>query len=371
MPPTNLESPLIEQHRAAGAELEPYFGVVLPAQFGDPTAEHRLARTAVVLLDTNFRAVFSLTGPDRVRYLNAVLTNNIRDLTPGQGSIGLFLNAQGHILAELETLADPERLIVLGHLCAGQKTAETLDKFIIMDDATLADESAQTGMLAIEGPRVTEMVEKMTGVKLASLEGHGHVETVVRSSSGDVSCRLIHHSSFGFPGADFLVTRRNLAELWDALAASVRTHGGAPMGYRALNALRLEAGVPWFETDFGERYIPHEAGLANSHVSYVKGCYTGQEIVERVRSRGQVHRRLRGLQFAGAEPPPSGTALIAGGTEVGAVTSAAFSPLLGRSIGMGYLRGEHNNPGSILECAGQRAEVVELPLRSALAPASS
>ncbi len=98
-------SPLAELHRAAGVGLEPYFGVLLPAQFGDLAAEHRVARETAALIDTNFRAVLSLAGQDRVRYLNAVMTSNVRDLAPGQGNVGLLLNAQGHILAELETLA--------------------------------------------------------------------------------------------------------------------------------------------------------------------------------------------------------------------------------------------------------------------------
>ncbi len=106
-----------------------------------------------------------------------------------------------------------------------------------------------------------------------------------------------------------------LGPLWEALGRPF-AHGGAPIGYRALNALRLEAGIPWFGADFDERQIPHEAALEKSHISYIKGCYTGQEIVERVRSRGRVNRRLTGLQFAGATAPEAGAALIAGGTEV-------------------------------------------------------
>ena len=91
----------------------------------------------------------------------------------------------------------------------------------------------------------------------------------------------------------------------------MRDHGGAPIGYRAFNALRLEAGIPWFGADFDEHQIPHEAALENTHISYTKGCYTGQEIVERVRSRGHVNRRRTGLLFSGAEPPPPGTPLTA------------------------------------------------------------
>src|SRR5437764_15468890 len=98
----SIDSPLHAFHQSAGAELGQYFGVNLPAQFTDFAAEYRTARQSATLVDTNFRTVFSLTGPDRSRYLNAVLTSNVRDLRAAQGTIGLLLNAQGHILAELE-----------------------------------------------------------------------------------------------------------------------------------------------------------------------------------------------------------------------------------------------------------------------------
>jgi len=384
-----LESPLIEKHRAAGAELAAYFGVMLPRQFGpppfgDPSAEYRVAREAAALVDTNFRAVFSLGGPDHVRYLNAVMTSNIRDLKPSQGTLGLLLNSQGHILAELESLELADALLVLGHQMIGPKTAETLEKFIIMDDATLTDETALHGSLAVEGPAAADVVRELTGVELAALADREHVVGAVKRGAEGIAeaipCRIWRHSlfshqgsgsqGFGFAGAEFLVRRDALAPLWDALAAAVGAHGGAPIGYRAVNELRLEAGIPWFGTDFDERQIPHEAAVEISHISYIKGCYTGQEIVERVRSRGHANRRLSGLQFSGAEVPEPGAALLADGADAGNVTSAAFSPVLGRAIGMGYVRREHNQPGSILQCGSGTAEVIELPLRTAATSAS-
>jgi folate-binding protein YgfZ len=362
----NIESPLLELHHAAGAQVAQYFGVVLPAQFADPADEHRLARQAAALADTNFRAAFSLSGPDRVRYLNAVLTSNVRDMAAGQGTIGLLLNGQGHILAELEALAREDRLIVLGHAMVREQTAAILDKFIIMDDATLTDETAETGTLAVEGPAAPAIVRELTSLDLRALPARGHAEATVKVPGGETPCRVIHHSLFGFPGAEFLVRRDALAALWAALAGAVRARGGAPIGYRALNSLRLEAGVPWFGSDFDAHHIPHEAALEGTHISFTKGCYTGQEIVERVRSRGHVNRRLTGLAFASEAPPEPGSALLAGGADVGIVTSASFSPLLGKSIGLGYVRREHNTPGSVLQCGQTAAEVIELPLRAAL-----
>src|SRR5262249_35588463 len=146
------------------------------------------------------------------------------------------------------------------------------------------------------------------------------------------------------------------------LADAVRTRGGRPMGYRALSTLRLEQGRPWFGYDFGEKQIPHEAGLERSHISYTKGCYTGQEIVERVRSRGHVNRQRVLLEVSGREVPAAGTTLTAAGAEAGYLTRAAHSPELGATIAMAYLRREQSGVGAPLACGPERATVIRPPL---------
>lgn len=362
-----LKTPLAELHRAAGAEFAEFFGVRLPSQFGDPLAEYEAARNNVALVDTNFRAVFALTGPDRVRYLNAVTSGNIRDLTPGQSALGLLLNAQGHMLAELITLVLEDRLLVLSHAYLRQRTFEILDRFIIMDDATLADDTAQTGTLAIEGPKAPELLRKLMHVDYMQLPAGAHVTAVLDSAGAAIPCRVLRHSLFGLRGAELLLPRESLPAAWQALTAAARVQGGSPIGYRALNMLRLEAGIPWFGTDFDERQIPQEAGVEPTHISFTKGCYTGQEIVERVRSRGHVNRRLTGLLFSSAEvPEPGATLLGTDGNEAGHITSAAFSPLAGKATGMAYLRREYLEPGTTLQCGNMTAEVIEVPRRAAL-----
>ena len=364
---STLETPLAEAHRAAGAEFAEFFGVRLPAQFGDPLAEYEAARNNVALVDTNFRAVFALTGPDRVRYLNAVTSGNIRDLTPGQSALGLLLNAQGHMLAELMTLVLEDRLLVLSHAFLRQRTFEILDRFIIMDDAALADDTAQTGTLAIEGPKAPDLLRKLMHVEYMQLPDGAHVTAVLDSAGAAIPCRVLRDSLFGLRGAELLLPRESLSAAWQALSAAARTLGGSPIGYRALNMLRLEAGIPWFGTDFDEHQIPQEAGVESTHISFTKGCYTGQEIVERVRSRGHVNRRLTGLLFNSAEvPKPGATVLAKDGTESGHITSAAFSPLAGKATGMAYVRREYLEPGTTLQCGNVAAEVIEVPLRAAL-----
>src|SRR5271165_2324038 len=129
-----LETPLLALHRTAGATIGEYFGTLLPARFGDFAAEYAALRETVGLLDTNFRAFFSFTGPDRQRYVNALLTSDVRDLRTGQGTVGLLLNPQGHILAEVETYLLEGSILACSHAMIRERTFSTFDKFIIMDD---------------------------------------------------------------------------------------------------------------------------------------------------------------------------------------------------------------------------------------------
>ena len=352
-----METPLAAQHRAAGAEMGEWFDCALPSRWGDAAEEERFAVESVALSDKNYRAYLSFTGPDRVRYLNAILTNNIKDLGAGDGAVSLLLNPQGRILAEIETYAREGQLFCVSYAMIRARLVEWLEKYIIMDDVTLTDETDAFGTLALEGPRTAEVVQQLTGVPLASRAELHQVEARVAG----MWCLLSRRSPGGVAGAEFLAARGDLAKLWPALLRAVQNSGGGAMGYAALSARRLAQGIPWFGYDFGEQQIPHEAGLQDSHISYTKGCYTGQEIVERVRSRGQVNRVRVLLKFSGPGIPASGTSLLVDGKEIGHVTRAAYSPALEAPIGMGYLRRENGAGGSEVQLSSGKATVITAP----------
>src|SRR5580704_10058187 len=361
-----IETPLAALHQSAGATMGTWFGCALPDHWIDARAEEEFALKRVALVDKNYRAYLSFTGPDRVRYLNAILTNNIKDLSTGQGNVSLLLNPQGHILAEIETYALHESLFCVSYAMIRERLIESLDKYIIMDDVTLTDETQRYGTLAVEGPKAAAVAQELTGIDLSTLSELGRKETTVAS----IPCCITKRSPGGIAGGEFLAERETLAKLWHILSESVRKHGGGPMGYAALSAQRLAQGVAWFGYDFGEKQIPHEAGLEGSHISYTKGCYTGQEIVERVRSRGQVNRRRVDLIFDGASAPDAGETLTVDGKEVGSVTRAAVPSFLAQAIGMGYVRKDHNAAGSQLRWSGGAAVVSKFPdAFSAAAPA--
>jgi folate-binding protein YgfZ len=352
-----LETALAEPHRAAGARMGTWFGCSLPDDFGDWKREYRFGAKSVGLIDGGYRAYLSLTGPDRVRYLNAVVTNNVKDLAAGRGVIALLLNPQGRILAEVEIYSVGETLLCVSYAMIREQLVETLDKFIIMDDATIRDDSQRYTTVSLVGPAAAEMVTEQTGLDLNAM-----AELEMRTAAlGTISCSVVRKTVGKRAAADFMVERSAAGDVWEILIKAAGSHGGGPMGYTAWNALRLEHAIPWFGYDFGDKQIPHEAALQDSHISYTKGCYTGQEIVERVRSRGQVNRQRALLAFSGSNVPAAEESLTVAGQQVGFVTSAAAPPSLPFAIGMGYVRKENRAVGTVLDWNGGTARVAALP----------
>ena len=336
-----METPLIEVHRAAGAKLAEYDGCVLPESFSDLERECRAVRESAALYDTNWQAIFTLAGRDRAKYLHNISSNDIKGLAEGGGTLALLLNPQGRILAELEVYALPEKLLVLTHASRREATLATLKKYVIGSQVTIEDVTDRYGSLGVSGMG-------------SDLSEPGAKEMMFESGQGYV----LRRTRIGNVNTQFVAPLADLPGLWQKMLGVVRAAGGEPIGMAAFHALRLEAGVPWYPADFNDGTIPHEAALETTHISFTKGCYTGQEIVERVRSRGHVNRKRVGLKFSTAAPPAPGTKLLAGGAEIGFVTSGAVSPTAG-AIGMGYVRREQFAPGSVVEFEGGSATVWE------------
>jgi glycine cleavage system T protein len=346
--------------RTAGAVFGEWFGWELPARFADPTVEHRTVRNSVGLIDLSYRGILELTGKDRARFLNGLVTNDVKSLKPGAGQYAAMLTAHGKLVADMRiyALADAHWLDLHEELIP--KVREVLERHLISDRVEIRDRSAEFAMVALQGPASVEMLSRMEIGEVKGLAEYQHLETTIEG----VTVRVMRASETGEEGFVVAVPIPSGATVWEALLKAGRDDQLRPVGMEALNILRIEAGIPWYGADMDETILLQEAGLERA-ANFSKGCYLGQETVARVAHRGHVNWHLVGLLFEGGEAPDVGTKLLHEQREVGRITSAVRSPALDRPIALGYVRRERMAPGTIVQLQTQKgpsaAEIVPLP----------
>ncbi len=308
------------------------------------TDGYQALRETAALLDVSGRGKVKATGEDRVRFLHAMLTNHVEQLQPGQGCYAFLLNAQGRVLADMDLFCFPSHFLLDTEPETREKLYSLLDNYIIADDVTLEDVTPRLATLAVEGPRAAE-----TLAAAGAPVPEGDHETTAWDGAVVAAVSLT-----GQPGFRIFVPAGEKESAIQRLAAA----GAVEATWQDAHIVRVENGRPRYGEDLTERYIPHETQVFRA-VHFNKGCYVGQEIVERVRARGHVNRLLVRLRAAGNEAPEPGTALTAGGKEAGVLTSAAYSPALDAVAALGYVRAVHAKKGERLEAGGLQFEVVD------------
>jgi folate-binding protein YgfZ len=341
---------------ASGARLGMYRGAETPANFGDTAAEFRVLLQGCALLDLSWQAKLVLAGEDRVRWLNGMVTNNVRDLTPGHGVYSFLLSAQGRIQGDLVAYNRGDYLLVTTDREQAPTIAEIFDRFIIMDDVEVADISGKLAAVGVADPKSREILAA-AGLEVSQLEAGQVIDAVWRT----VGISVARSAQPQMDGFEIWFAAENADALWDALVAA----GAAPVGSEALELYRIVRGVPRFGVDLRERDLPQETGQQHA-LNFAKGCYIGQEIVERIRSRGNVHRMFTGFQVQGtpaAEPPAAGTKVRVNDKDVGEMTSAARIPFPSgeRTLALGYVRREAAPAGATVQIGEQSATVQTLP----------
>jgi tRNA-modifying protein YgfZ len=307
------------------------------------TDGYRALRESAAWFDLSARGRIRATGEDRKRLLHALTTNNVGELEPGLGLYAFFLNAQGRVLADAVILCAGEYLLISTEPETRQSVLEHIDRFIIADDVTLEDATATTCEFALEGARAAE--------RLAALGAPVPEAEYAWTLWNDVT--VVQASSTGKPGFRLIAPIEKKAGL-QALLANAAPEASAS----DVLAVRLENGRPRYGDDITERYIAHETGQLRA-LNFQKGCYLGQEIVERVRSRGLVNRQLTPLSISGTAIPAPGDKILDGEKAVGEVTSAAWSPA-GNSIrALAYLRLEARNSAGLRTPGGDTVQVVQ------------
>ncbi len=334
----------------AGARIGEFAGVATALSFGDTPGEFRALRQDAGLFDLGWRGKLVITGGDRIKWLNGMVTNNIRDLALDHGTYNFLLNAQGHILADMYLYNRGEYILLDTDQSQLAKVHEVLEQFVIMDDVELGDAGAKLSALGLAGPRAAEVL-KRAGIDVAALQPLQVADGTLGNAGISVVAK--EHGFEVWAGTAFT------ADIWDALLAA----GATPVGAEARELWRISLGTPRFQVDIRERDLPQETRQERA-LNFSKGCYIGQEIVERIRSRGAVHRQFTGFWIQGPLPEP-GSKLQKDGKELGEITSAATLPMSTgpRSVALGYVRREAAASGTGLTANGATATVTELPFQ--------
>jgi folate-binding protein YgfZ len=281
---------------------------------------YRAAREAAAWVDLSERELLRVTGPDRVSFVQGMVTNDVEKLDEGGSVYAALLNPKGGMMGDLRVLRLGDALVLDTGKGFGASVKGFLSKYLISEDAELAD-APELAVVGLLGPKAEASA---VASKLASLPG------------------LVG-------GIDVLVAREALAPL-----------SLPKLDEATYEVLRVEAGVPKYGLDMTEATIPLEANLAKA-LHYQKGCYIGQEVIARATYRGHMNKKLSGLLLGDAEPA-AGTELKRGDRKVGFITSVVRSVGRGQNVALGYVHRDAGEAGTELDAAGSTAVVAALPL---------
>ncbi len=336
-------------------------GWSIPRDYGDPEGEYSVVRRTVGLADLSHRGKLRITGPDRVKFLQGLVTNDVAGTEVGQGVYCLMLTAKGRAIFDLTIYVRPDSLLAELEPEAITTAIQTLGRYRLVAKATLHNATEELGLLALHGPGADAVLARVLGRELPDPPRPELAGFEAETASWPILATVQKYT--GGPGYHLFVPREGLAEVWESLAKAVAEQAGRPVGHEALRILRIEAGIPRLGDDLDERVLPPEAGLEARAISYTKGCYIGQEVMARIQTYGRVHRRLAGLRLKGPDLPAKGALLYHDQKEVGWVTSACASPRLG-PIALGYVHRDAAAPQTSLclgEPQGTECVVSDLP----------
>jgi aminomethyltransferase len=340
---------LYDRHVALGARLIPFAGWEMPVQYSGVLAEHRTVRSAAGLFDLGHMGQVSVSGPDALRFLQYVTSNDVATLATGEAQYGLLPNPQGGVIDDIITYRRPdgERYMVVINAANTEKDVAWLQS--VREErrdleVDVEDISDQLGMIAIQGPRAEEIVQRLTDVDLSTLGGFSWREARVAG----IPLMIARTGYTGEDGFEFYPPIDQTAALWDALMNEGAGNGLVAVGLGARDTLRLEARMPLYGNELDEEISPLEAGLGWA-VKLDKGDFIGRDAVLRVKEEG-TRRRTVGFRIAGRSGTPrSHFPVQVDGHEVGFVTSGAFSPTLNANIGLALVRREVAGVGKSLD----------------------
>ncbi len=380
-------SPLLDLHRQGDALISPYGGVSTPdstillVEAFDPVQiEYAAIRSHAAVFDEPNRATLSVTGPDRLEFLNRMVTQELKGFAPYSARRSFWLNRKGRIDGDLKLINLPDLILIDVDAHAAQRTLAGLGSFIISEDCAVEDQTERWHRLSLHGPAAAALLAQLSmpvaGSPIAEIQS-GHAATIRIGTSEIIVDR---HDPTGEIGLALLIPVEHAAAVYESLStpwSARESRSITPssdlarrIGWHALNIARIERGTPLYLADFGPDSLPHETGseTLNDRVSFKKGCYLGQEVVARMNALGHPKQRLVGLRIElpssvdaksnalGLPDMPqavTGTPIVAadepGAPIVGAVTSSCCAPMLSQAhIAFAMVKWSHATEGTKL-----------------------
>jgi folate-binding protein YgfZ len=355
---------LHEFHETIGGQFGDVNGMEVVADYGDALAEHKALTEKAAFFDLSFRSRICLTGADRVRFLHGQVTNDVKNLAIEAGCYAALVTAKGRMQSDLNIYCLAEELLLDFEPGLTKAVVERLEKYLVADDVQIVDVTPHYGLLSVQGPQARPAVKSLGLFNELPSQEFKFAKTL-DPVLGEIY--LTNQPRLQTEGLDLFVPTAALGAVADKLVAAVQGIGGCACGWQALEMARIEAGIPRFGLDMDASNLPQECSIETRAVSYAKGCYIGQEVLNRIHTIGHVNRILRGLRLANDLNilPQKGDKLFHAGQEVGSVTSSVVSPRLKQKIALGYIRSQADRPGTglTLRTATEEspARVVELP----------
>ena len=349
---------LDEIHKELGAVMTERDGWSVPASYGDVLLEYAAVREAGVgLIDLSSRGRLLVSGSEAVQFLNGLITNDMKTLAENQWMPAVFPTVQGRLIASVRVIHAPDGYLIDTEASTHERVLQTVARFTLAGDFRVADLTAELAQLSLQGARAVEIVRGVLGDATANLNHLACAAVPWRDSQ----VTIIRATQTAEDGFDLFVEANAAVALWEALTAA----GARPVGFEALEILRIEGGQPRYGVDMDETNVVTETNLDEA-ISYTKGCYIGQEIVARIKYRGHVAKKLTGLLFTrGAKVQSGATIRSVDNKDIGRITSATLSPHLGRTVALGYVKYDYLAAGTNVKVvSGDKefsAEVTELP----------
>lgn len=354
--------PLHEFHQSLGANFSELNGTEVVSDYGDVLAEHQALWESTGVVDLSFRSRVCLTGNDRVRFLHGQVTNDVKKLRVGEGCYSAITTAKGKMQSDLNIFHLQDELLLDFEPGLTALVTARLEKYIVADDVQVVNVTPHYGLLSVQGPKA-EAVMRALGLFPKLPDAPLSLIKISDPTLGEIY--LMNHARLGSIGFDLFIPLAALGAVADKLIAAAKSFSGRVCGWSAFEIARVEAGIPRFGADMDETNIASECGIEAQAISYNKGCYIGQEVLNRIHSVGHVNRELRGLRStADAKALPlRGDKLFQGDKEVGYITSAVFSPRLNCGIALGYVHREaHAMELAVRSVSSESsAQVVALP----------